>query len=165
VAWEIHQILKFMHILLGIAWVGGILFVGWGVYPAAKKLEISVRRKFLFALMKHTHLLFSLIGAGVILTGILLGTVLGPINNWNAIWHTTYGNIWFTALMISLITLFWGIFVGYKKTMRVLTNDHLWQLAETGEAEPLNKAMRAVTVLESVEVLGFMILLCCMILL
>lgn len=37
--WAIYQIVLGIHILLGIAWVGGILFVGWGVFPVAKKLD------------------------------------------------------------------------------------------------------------------------------
>jgi copper resistance protein D len=164
-AWEIHQILKGLHIFLAIVWVGGILFVGWGVYPAIKSLQFADQRKFLTSLMNHTHWLFTLVGAGVITTGVLLGTVLGPIKNWNHLWHTTYGNIWLSALLISIFTLLWGIFVGYTQTMKMLSNDELWQRAETGDPAPLIKTMKATALLESVEIVGFIILLILMMLL
>src|SRR5690625_5204862 len=116
----IRQIVLVIHILLGIIWVGGILFVGWGVYPAVKKMKIQDQRFFLYSMMKHTHLLFSLAGAGVIFTGIILGTVLGPIKQWNDLFTSTYGNLFFTALLIGIATLTWGIFISYPQTMSML---------------------------------------------
>ena len=71
----IRDLILLAHILLGITWLGGILFVGWGVYPAANKLPYRQQQKFLLILMKHVHLLLTLAGAGVISTGTILGTI------------------------------------------------------------------------------------------
>jgi copper resistance protein D len=161
-SWEIHQFFLGVHIFLGIIWVGGILFVGWGVYPAAKTIKVAEQRQFLLSLMKRTHLIFTLVGAGVITTGILLGTVLGPIKSFDILWNTAYGNLWLTALIIGLITLLWGVFVGYRQTMKVLSDDTLWKLAEKGYSTALNQAMFTTAVLESVEIIGFIALLTCM---
>ena len=163
--WHIHQILLFIHILLAIIWVGGILFIGWGVFPTSKSLQPSIQQNFLRNLMQRTHHLFSLAGAVVILTGVLLGTVLGPIHHWEDILHTTYGHIWLTALIVALFTLLWGIFVGYRKSMVMLSKDSIWQEAENGNPKPLQDAMNQTMAFESIEVIGFMIIIICMVLL
>lgn len=163
--WQLHQIVLGIHIFLGIVWVGGILFVGWGVYPAVKTMEVSAQRKFLYTLMNKTHVLFSLVGVGVIATGIILGTVLGPIKSIDILLNTTYGKLWLTALIIGLITLAYGIFVGYKQTMKMLHNDTIWKMAEKGYNTPLSRAMFFTAAVESVEVLGFIVLLTIMIIL
>lgn len=162
--WVFYLMLKGLHIFLGITWVGGVMFVGWGVYPAVKKFKPTEQRKILSSLIKWTHWLFILAGAGVITTGVLLGTVGGMIRSWQDIWLTSYGNIWLTALLIGLFTLAWGVFVGYRKAMKVISNESLWKLAETDETKPLNKALLGVAVLESVELLGFVALIISMLL-
>ncbi|WP_044161226.1 hypothetical protein [Virgibacillus sp. MSP4-1] len=163
--WIIHQTVLSIHIFLAIIWVGGILFVGWGIYPAIQSLSIPNQRQFLFVLMKKTHLWLTLAGSGVVLTGILLGTVLGPVRTWNTLWSTTYGNIWLTALVVGLFTLAWGIFVGYKQTMQMLNNDTIWKIAEKGYKTPLERAMFMTALLEGVEVIGFFTLLTLMMML
>jgi len=60
--WAIRQLLLTVHILLAVIWVGGILFVGWGLFPAARKLSYSVQQKLFVAVMEWTHWLFTLAG-------------------------------------------------------------------------------------------------------
>ncbi|WP_205599203.1 hypothetical protein [Oceanobacillus halotolerans] len=158
-SWQLHQIVLSIHILLAITWVGGILFIGWGVYPVAKKLAYKEQQLFFQMLMKHTHWIFSLAGFGVIGTGIILGTVLGPLDSWHDVWNTRYGTIWVTALLVALFTLAWGVFVGYRQSMKVFRDNTLWENATRGNTKALNKAMMLTTILESVEVIGFLILL------
>src|SRR5690625_5246375 len=137
----LRPIVLTIHILLGIIWVGGILFVGWGVYPAVKKMKILDQRFFLSQMMKHTHILFSLAGAGVIGTGILLGVTFGPINQWEDLFTTSYGSLFFAALLISIATLVWGVLISYRVTMNMLLNDQLWAYADRGGMGPLQQAM------------------------
>ncbi|SFD95914.1 hypothetical protein SAMN05216238_106149 [Lentibacillus persicus] len=163
--WELRQALLIVHILLAITWVGGILFIGWGVYPALRKMTFLQQRQILLALMQWSHKFLTGAGAGVILTGILLGTVFGPISQWGDIVDTRYGNIWFTALVIGSITLLWGIFVGFKQSIKVFGNTRLWQQADHGNKQPLFKALIKIALLESVEVAGFAALIMLMVLL
>lgn len=160
-----RQILLGIHIFLAIVWVGGILFIGWGVYPVARTIPFSEQRRFLHSLMKWSHMLFLLAGCGVIVTGVLLGTAVGPIRKWHDLWHTSYGSIWFASFVIALLTLAWGAFVGYRKAAHVFSDKSLWQRAERGETAPLRRKMATVIAIEAVEVLGFIILIVCMILL
>src|SRR5690625_6625148 len=85
-----RELILVLHIFLAIIWAGGIMFIGWGVFPASLKLPLAKQRYFLISLMKSTHHLFSLAGFFVIITGILLGTVFGPIRTWDYLWSTTY---------------------------------------------------------------------------
>ncbi|GAB3803310.1 hypothetical protein GCM10028868_30070 [Virgibacillus kimchii] len=135
------------------------MFIGWGVFPATLKLTLSKQRYFLITLMKNTHYLFTLAGAFVIITGILLGTVFGPIRTWDILWNTTYGNIWIAALIIGLITLVWGMLVGYREMMIIFKDDFLWKEAENGNKKPLILQLIRLAALESVEIAGFIALI------
>jgi copper resistance protein D len=164
-AWTVHEILLGMHIFLAVIWVGGIFFIGWGIYPVAKTMPTSQQQLFFRSLMRWTHWPLTLAGSGVIITGILLGTVAGPIRHWHDLWNTTYGHIWLAALLIGIATLVWGVFVGYRQAMNIFTDDSLWQQAESGDTAPLAKAMATIVAVESVEAIGFVALIICMLLL
>ena len=161
---NLFHVFLVIHILFAIIWVGGVLFVGWGVYPASLKLPLPMQQDFLQALLKWTHKLFALTGSIVILTGITLGTILGPIRSWDMLFYTSYGNIWLTALVIATFTLFWGVFIGHKYAMAILSNEKLWQMAANGKKRPLRVAFIKTSVVESVEAIGFIILIICMVL-
>lgn len=165
--WELRQALLIVHILLAVIWVGGVLFVGWGVFPAAGTLSFKVQRHFFHALMKWTHWLFTLIGVGVIATGTLLGTVGGPLKSWNDVWHTTYGHMWATAFIVASFTLLWGISVGYTHSMKLFSENEIWvwQMAENGDKKPLNRSMVKIAAIEAVETIGFIILIAIMVML
>lgn len=163
VPWEVRQLILGVHIFLAIIWVGGIFFIGWGVYPAIRKMTFTLQRQFFLALMNWSHRILTAAGAGVIVTGIILGTLAGPIKQWKDIWLTSYGNIWLTALIIALFTLLWGVFVDYKQSMKVFSDVTLWEGADTGNTKPLKKALTITVLLESVEISGFVALIICMI--
>lgn len=161
----VHQIVLFCHILLGVVWVGGVLFIGWGVFPAAKVLTLTQQRLFFLSLIKLSHWVFSIAGSGVIVTGVLLGTVFGPIRSWDALLNTTYGNYWLAALVIALFSLIWGVFIAYSRAVTVFENHTLWELAETKDRKPLTKALLSIAAFETVEVSGFVAIIFLMVLL
>ncbi|WP_040224973.1 hypothetical protein [Bhargavaea cecembensis] len=160
--WNIHQLVLGVHILFGIMWVGGILFVGWGVFPAMKRLDFASQQQFLQALMGWTHRLLSLIGAAVIVTGVALGTAFGPVREWSTLWNTSYGQHFILAFGLGLATLGWGALVSYRYSMKVIRDGTLWGLAGQGYPMFLNRALRRVTAVSGVEVLGFIALLAVM---
>lgn len=160
-----RQILLAVHIFLGIVWVGGVLFIGWGVYPATKAIALHQQRLFFLSLMKWSHRIFTIIGIGVIVTGGLLGTILGPIRNWDVLLHSAYGQNWLAALVVAVMTLGWGVFVGYRYAIRVFSNETLWQQAEKGHRTPLAKSLLAIAAIETVEVGGFITIIFFMVLL
>src|SRR5699024_12731952 len=44
--WTLHQLLLGTHIFSAILWVGGVLFIGWGVFPAVRYFTYENQRKF-----------------------------------------------------------------------------------------------------------------------
>ncbi|UJL46689.1 hypothetical protein KFZ58_01650 [Virgibacillus sp. NKC19-16] len=126
-------------------------------------MSLANQRQFLIQLMKWAHHLFALIGTGVIATGILLGTVFGPIHSIDVIWNTPYGNIWLAALLIGIFNLLWGIFVGYREMMIIFTDDYFWKEADKGNKSPLRRQLFRLAVLESIEVFGFIVLISLMV--
>ncbi len=160
----IHQALLGLHIFFGIIWVGGVLFIGWGVYPATRKMLPSIQLQLFRSLIHWTHWPLTLAGSSVIATGILLGTVVGPIRQWHGLFYTTYGQIWLTSLLIGLFTLGWGVFVGYPYAMNVFNDESLCQHADKGNTAALQKAMRKIVAIEVIEVAGFVALITLMML-
>ncbi|XKE96278.1 hypothetical protein LG326_08310 [Metaplanococcus flavidus] len=160
--WMLHQIVLSIHILLGIAWVGGILFVGWGVFPVAAKMDTMSRQKLLVMLMQWIHHKFTFIGSGVILTGLLLGSVLGPVRDFDTAMNSAYGHNLILAFTVGVLTLLWGVFVSYRFSIKVLTHDTIWKMADNGYPRLLKNAMRSVTIVSGVEVVGFLSLMAIM---
>lgn len=158
-----REILLGIHIFLAIIWVGGVLFIGWGVYPAARILPFRIQQRFFLSLMVHSHRFFTVAGIGVILTGVLLGTLVGPISQWGDIWTTAYGHTWISALVTAMITLLWGGVVSYKSSMKVFSHPALWKSAEAIHTGALKQAFFTIALIESVEVIGFIVLICFMV--
>src|SRR5699024_3007427 len=142
-----------------ILWVCGVLFIGWSIFPAVRFFSYKNQRIIFHDLMQGTHWLFTGLGSIVILSGILLGTIMGPISNWGDVLHTTYGQIWFTALVIGPFTVLWGIIVGYQYSIAVFKNHVCWDRAENGHTKALFNALPNLVAIESVECIGFVILI------
>jgi len=161
---DLRNIVLFIHILLAVIWFGSVLFIGWGVFPTSNKLKPTDQRQFLINLMKWVHWPLTLTGLSVIITGIILGTYLGPLKNWNIIISTLYGHIFLTALIIAIFILFWGVFISYKHSINIFSKIEIWTQAENGNYRPLQKAFISIAAVESVEIFGFFIILICMVL-
>ncbi|MFC7746155.1 hypothetical protein [Lentibacillus kimchii] len=161
---DFREVLLVLHILLAIIWAGGVLFIGWGVFPAFRKMAFVQQRTFLQALMQWSHKFLTAAGGGVVITGVLLGTVFGPISQWQDMITTRYGLIWITALVIGIVTLLWGTVVGFRQSARLFSKVTLWKQADAGNTKPLTKALAAVVLLESAEGVGFAALVVLMVL-
>lgn len=160
----VRQALLGLHVFSGIIWVGGVLFIGWGVYPVVRKMPPTIQLQLFRSLMYWTHRPLTLAGSFVIVTGILLGTVVGPIRLWHDLFQTTYGHIWLTSLLTGLFSLGWGVFVGYPYAMNVFNDVSLCQQVEKGNKTALQKAIRKIIAIEAVEVAGFVALITLMML-
>jgi|GEM_PF-964272 len=163
--WTSRDFLLGVHLAAAIMWVGGVAFIGWAVYPASQFMPPLERRQFFRALMQWSHQPLAAAGAVVITTGMWLGTIAGPINDWEDVWLTAYGRVWLTALLTGITTLAWGMFVGYRKAMAVFADEDLWRQADDGDDAPLKKAMASIIAVQSVEAAGFVVLIVCMLLL
>lgn len=138
------------------------MFIGWGVYPVARKMPPTTRIPLFRSLLHWSHWPLLAAGSTVIATGALLGTIFGPIRSWEALLSTTYGHLWLTSLLIGIGTLLWGALVGYPYAMNVFRNYALIEQTNSGNAVAFNQAMRNIMMIEAVEIIGFIALLICM---
>ncbi|WP_088009534.1 hypothetical protein [Indiicoccus explosivorum] len=157
--WTLRELVLGIHVFLGIVWVGGVLFVGWGVFPAVRAMDYRNQQRFLLSLMRWTHKVFTLSGAGVIVTGIFLGTVFGPIQSMGTASLSPYGHHFVLALVVGSLTLAWGTLVSYPHAISVLSKTVLWNMADEGYDTFLKQSLRGVTLVSGVEVIGFVGLL------
>lgn len=161
--WQLHQVVLGVHILVAIIWVGGVLFIGWGLFPSVSKWTFHEQRKIFSTVMDWVHWPLTFAGIFVIATGILLGTVLGPIHHLSDFVGTRYGIHWLFALVTGLLTLAWGVFIGNKMAIHVFSQEELWEQADIGKKKSLYKKLAQVVAAESIEILGFFILIYLMI--
>src|SRR5690625_4590849 len=161
---NVRQFILGIIIFIGIVWFGVVVLIDWCVFLASHKLILTVHRIFLSHLMTWVHWPLTLVGGSVITTGIVLGTVSGPLKSWEAVMTTSYGRLFLTALIIAILTLLWGMFVGYRHAMGVFNQVEIWKNAEQGDVKPLKKALISIAALESIEIAGFIAILICMVL-
>ena len=92
--------------------------------------------------------------------GIIRGTVFGPIKSVDAL-GTTYGITWLVALMAAVATFLWGLYVigGAASVMNAAP------LGPGGEPTPeLERATTRVKQVAVLELVGFIVIFTCMIL-
>lgn len=161
----IRELTLFIHLLFGIMWLGSIIFVGWGIYPIMRHFDYDTRQKILYRLMKHIHLILALLGLLTITSGVVLGTVLGPVHSFTFLFETRYGQLFLSAGVIASISLLWGTCVSFPFTMFVLKNKQYFNAAKHGVPQFLKSKMRHITLVSSVEVIGLLAVVYIMILL
>src|SRR5699024_7936491 len=159
----LHQAGLALHIVLAVTWVGGVLFVAWGVLPASHILTYESQRLLLRNMMKHTHWILTSIGIGVIAGRIVLGSSFRASRSYDTLFETPYGQKWLTAIIVGIITLIWGVVIGYREAMKLFANKQLWTEAERGNKQELENALFKMASLESVEIIGFIALIFIMI--
>jgi|HigsolmetaAR206D_1030411.scaffolds.fasta_scaffold02358_6 putative copper export protein len=160
---RLHPLFLFFHILFAIVWVGGLFFIGWSAVSAYKHMPYKEQRLLLRRLMKWFHLPLLCAGIGVIVTGILLGTLSGPIRDWKSIWHSTFGHLWATAFITGALSLTWGAWIGYRHALKLLGNEPLWANADHGAKKTLHKALLRLLLIEAIEPAGILVLIIIMV--
>ena len=95
----------------------------------------------------------------VILLGLLRGTVFGPVRSLDFLFGTPYGITFFIGFLAALATYMWGLFVitPTAKKLEVLPTDEKAKLM-------YNTALARIKIFGQLELLGFVGILTCMIL-
>ncbi|WP_188206332.1 hypothetical protein [Alkalibacillus aidingensis] len=158
-----YKVVLFLHILFSILWFGGVLFIGSCIFPILRKVDAASARNLLLKVMYYSHPKLVLAGILVILTGTVLGVVIGPIDTISDLWQTDYGVWWSKALIVGILTLGYGSFIGYKQTVSVLTDDLIIHLTNKGHRGLFNQKLFYSFLISSVEGVGFLTLLYLMI--
>jgi uncharacterized membrane protein len=152
---------QWLHILLGILWFGNSLSLAAITVPAINRLPLLAQREIGSHLNTQGQRVFVVVAPAVILLGFIRGTFLGPIKDLDALFGTAYGITWLVALVAAVLTYLWGRLVigGAIEKM------DLAPINPDGTASPeLAAATDRVKLVVSLELIGFLVIFTCMIL-
>jgi uncharacterized membrane protein len=164
------MVLRYLHIILGIAWFGGTVYRSLILLPGLVALTPEQRQPLLQSAQERHETFLLTTGFLVIVLGIMLGAVVGPIQRGEVL-LTAYGLTWLASMTLAAIILGWEGFAVSPAIAALAPDDELTAplareppIAElpTGRA-PLGSPRRAQT-LAWVEVGGFCLLVSFMVL-
>jgi uncharacterized membrane protein len=152
---------QWLHVLLGILWFGNALVLDLIVIPAINRLPIVAQRDVASYIGSRATPLFQVVVPTIIVLGIIRGTLLGPIKSLDVLLGSAYGLTWLTALGATTLTYLFGLFVIVPALRRM----DLTPLNPDGSATPaLATATNHMKRLVGLELLGFLVIFTCMIL-
>jgi uncharacterized membrane protein len=101
-------IVQWLHILMGITWFGGYIFLDFVIWPTLLRLPIAQAKVTSAVIARFTSPVMATSGTLVVLLGIIRGTFLGPIKSFSFLFISAYGTAWLVALTVSLMLIVWG---------------------------------------------------------
>ena len=119
------QIVQWLHVLSGITWFGGYIFMTFAVWPVLLRRPVPEARSFFTDFTKPVGSLMMVSGTLVLLLGILRGTVFGIIRSTEVLFNTSYGLTWLAALVLTLILTVHGAVSSKNMEERIWEGDHL----------------------------------------
>ena len=152
---------QWAHVLLGILWFGTVLSLDAIVIPAINRLPIITQRQISSHIAARATPIFKVAVPVIIVLGFVRGTFLGPIKSVDSLFGTAYGLTWLVALIATTLTYAFGFLVLVPALRRM----DAAPLAPDGSPTPgLATATNQVKRLVGAELLGFIIIFTCMIL-
>lgn len=151
---------QWLHVLLGILWFGNALAVAFFLIPAISTLPIPTQRQVEDRYVEIADRTFKVVAPTVIVLGVLRGTVFGPIQSIESL-GTPYGITWLVALGAAIATFLWGLYVIGGATRMMNAAPLAPDGGPTPELERATARLKRVAVL---ELLGFVVIFTCMIL-
>lgn len=152
---------QWAHVLLGILWFGNALALDVIVIPALNRLPIVTQRAISSQIGARATPIFKVVVPAIIVLGIIRGTVLGPIDSVQDIFWTAYGLTWLVALLLTVGVFAWGSAV-LEPALRKM--DAAPVGADGSPTPELSAATDRVKRLVGVELLGFLAIFTCMVL-
>jgi uncharacterized membrane protein len=154
-------VVQWAHVLLGILWLGNALVLAVIVIPALNRLPIATQRQIASQIGARATPIFKIVVPAIVILGIVRGTVLGPIRSVDVLVGSAYGLTWLAALVLTVTVYAWGLTVLEPALQRM--NAAPLEPDGSPSAE-LVAATNRVKGLVLVELLGFLAIFSCMIL-
>jgi uncharacterized membrane protein len=158
-------IIQWLHVLLGIFWFGSTLYLDFVVIPAVMSLPLEQQRTVSKPLTTFSDRVLIPSAILVFILGLLRGTIFGPVQSWSFVFGTAYGLTFLLAGLSAIATLLWGHFV-VARAARQLDTFPLTDILKSGGPVALAFAaqVQRVKLLALLELLGFLVIFTCMIL-
>jgi uncharacterized membrane protein len=152
---------QWLHIVLAILWFGNSLVLAAIIIPAINRLPILAQREVGVHIGERALRVIDVVAPSVVVLGVIRGTLLGPIKSVDFLFGSAYGLTWLIALVVAVLTFLWGriVIMGGVRTM------NLAPVNSDGTPTPeLEAATNGVKLLVSLELIGFLVIFTCMIL-
>ena len=154
-------VVQWLHVLLGILWFGNALVLDVIVIPAINRLPIVAQREVSSYIGSRATPIFHVVVPLIILLGLIRGTFLGPIKTVEFLLGSSYGLTFLTALGVTLLTYLFGLFVILPALRRM---DLAPVNPDGSPTQELAAATSQVKRLVTLELIGFLVIFTCMIL-
>lgn len=145
---------QWLHVLFAITWFGAVIYNDFILIPAIVTLPPREQRTAGSAIGNQAVKVIIPASMAVIVLGILRGTIFGSIRSVEAL-TTTYGLTWLLALVLSIVTFFWG----YKVITGALERFNAFDLGQAtladGQPNPVMLGLIADIKRKSMIELGF----------
>jgi uncharacterized membrane protein len=99
---------QWLHILAGITWFGGYIFLDFVLWPTLLRLPAQQAKATYASMARFAGPLMATSGSLVVLLGIVRGTLLGPIKSVSLLVSSRYSITWLAALAIAVLLTVWG---------------------------------------------------------
>jgi hypothetical protein len=154
-------VVQWGHVLLGILWFGTALTLAVIIIPAINRLPIVTQRLVAAQIGARATPIFRAVVPLIILLGFIRGTMLGPIQSVDALVGSAYGLTWLASLALTIGVYAWGFIVLEPALHRMAAAP----INEDGSpGAELAAATNRVKSLVGLELLGFVAIFTCMIL-
>jgi uncharacterized membrane protein len=154
-------VVQWLHVILGMLWLGGALYTNFVLIPALGRLPLSTQREVGAQIGDVAGKVFTVVPILLVILGIIRGTIYGPLHSAEDVLGTAYGITWLVALVATVATWLWGKLVieGAIAQMNATELNADGTLSAQGMAE-----LSRVKQVALLELLGFAVIFTCMIL-
>ena len=154
-------VVQWLHVLLGILRFGNALAVAAFLIPTLNRFPLALQREVGGRYGDISTRVLNVVIPTVIVLGVVRGTVLGPIDSIEDAVTTAYGITWLVALVVALGLWAWSRFVIEAAVEKM----NAVPISPDGVVSPeLTAATDRVKRAVILELLGFVVIFTCMIL-
>jgi uncharacterized membrane protein len=154
-------VVQWLHVLLAILWFGNSLTLATITIPAISRLPLVRQQEIGAQLGERGTRVIDIVAPAVIILGFLRGTVFGSVRDAGTLFGTAYGLTFLVALIAAIATFLWGRFVIVPSVRALSVAPVNPDGTPTPELDAALARAKRVTVL---ELLGFLVVYTCMIL-
>jgi len=158
----LQVIVQWLHVFFGIFWFGSTLYADLILVPAVMSLPVARQREVVAPIGSRSVKLLEPVAGLVILLGFLRGTVFGQIRSLEAL-MTVYGVTWLVALVAAIALFYWAFRV-LPPAIERMNAIPLDAEANEGSNDAFAAALSRVKRISLLELVGFLIIFTCMIL-
>ena len=116
-------VVTWLHILAGITWFGGYIFLTFAIWPPLLKRPAAEAKAFFMAIGQPVGTLMMISGTLVLILGLIRGIVFGPIQSLDVLFGTDYGRTFLVALILAIIMSVYGATVSSNTAAHVWDGD------------------------------------------